>query len=59
MKLSKENIREWKTQLNKEASEIGFKNYEESQSDEEWLEDFEGYTPSEVLTEDCFNCYND
>lgn len=58
MRLNKENIEEWKIQLNKEALKIDFKEFEETLSNEQWLNDYENWTPEDVLTEECFYCCN-
>ncbi|CAL2108653.1 hypothetical protein T190115A13A_80228 [Tenacibaculum sp. 190524A02b] len=54
MKLSKKNIQEWKLELSKQALEIGFRSFEDTHSDEQWIKDYENWTPEDVLREECF-----
>jgi hypothetical protein len=53
MKLSEDNIEEWKKELDKLMLEkIDFPNYSEIYSDKEWLQDWIEETPEYVFEEE-------
>lgn len=57
MKLTKENIAEWKKDLDKKMlKKHGFKNYSSCLGDDQWIKDYLGSTPEDVIEaeEDCF-----
>jgi len=56
MKLTKNNLTEWKNELNIQAKDIMGDNYADCLSDEEWLELYEGLTPQEAIEEDLWAC---
>jgi len=52
MNLKKENIADWKIELDKiMKSKVGM-TLSETKTDEEWLEDCEGFTAQEVVKEE-------
>lgn len=52
MKLTKENIQEWKAELAKLAEPHYGKDYDKCLSDEDYLNNYEGMTPQEAIDED-------
>lgn len=56
MKLTKENIKEWKAILKQEmASQFDVEDYDETISDEEWLDMYEGETPQDAIDDEVSN----
>jgi hypothetical protein len=50
LKLTPENVSEWKALLRKEMKALyGYENYDESLYDKEWLELYEGDTPQYAI----------
>lgn len=53
MKLTVENISQWKELLDREAEDrLDTPNFSETESDEEWLFSWAGFTPEDVINEE-------
>jgi hypothetical protein len=50
MQLTKDNLVQWKEELRREMFEqYGINNYDKTYRDEDWLQDYLGFTPQDVI----------
>lgn len=60
MLLTKENLSEWKAEVNKVMEQYGkFNNkWTKCLTDDDWLKDWEGYSPDEYVSEE-ISCWEE